>query len=287
MKILITGAFGQLGNSLKNFLSINDEVFRTGLNIPTGGKGLQLNIVDKIMLKDIISSISPDVIINLAALTNVDFCESNPEIAKEVNTNGVQNLVDVFSGKIIHLSTDYVFDGLKGPYKEEDQINPISVYGKTKYDSEKIVLDKNNNLVLRANVLYNMFGNNKASFLNWVVNNLKNKNSIQVVNDQFNNPTWTESIAEILVNCLNKDMSGLYHWGDQDYLSRYDFAIKIAESYNLKSDLIKQISTSQLKQMAPRPLNGGLDQSKLKKYLNITPPSINDCLDAIRIKEMK
>ena len=287
MKILITGAFGQLGNSLKNFLSINDEVFRTGLNIPTGGKGLQLNIVDKIMLKDIISSISPDVIINLAALTNVDFCESNPEIAKEVNTNGVQNLVDVFSGKIIHLSTDYVFDGLKGPYKEEDQINPISVYGKTKYDAEKIVLDKNNNLVLRANVLYNMFGNNNASFLNWVVNNLKNKNSIQVVNDQFNNPTWTESIAEILVNCLNKDMSGLYHWGDQDYLSRYDFAIKIAESYNLKSDLIKQISTSQLKQMAPRPLNGGLDQSKLKKYLNITPPSINDCLDAIRIKEMK
>jgi dTDP-4-dehydrorhamnose reductase len=287
MKILITGAFGQLGNSLKNFLSINDEVFRTGLNIPTGGKGLQLNIVDKIMLKDIISSISPDVIINLAALTNVDFCESNPEIAKEVNTNGVQNLVDVFSGKIIHLSTDYVFDGLKGPYKEEDQINPISVYGKTKYDAEKIVLDKNNNLVLRANVLYNMFGNNKASFLNWVVNNLKNKNSIQVVNDQFNNPTWTESIAEILVNCLNKNMSGLYHWGDQDYLSRYDFAIKIAESYNLKSDLIKQISTSQLKQMAPRPLNGGLDQSKLKKYLNIIPPSINDCLDAIRIKEMK
>ena len=287
MKILITGAFGQLGNSLKNFLSINDEVFRTGLNIPTGGKGLQLNIVDKIMLKDIISSISPDVIINLAALTNVDFCESNPEIAKEVNTNGVQNLVDVFSGRIIHLSTDYVFDGLKGPYKEEDQINPISVYGKTKYDAEKIVLDKNNNLVLRANVLYNMLGNNKASFLNWVVNNLKNKNSIQVVNDQFNNPTWTESIAEILVNCLNKDMSGLYHWGDQDYLSRYDFAIKIAESYNLKSDLIKQISTSQLKQMAPRPLNGGLDQSKLKKYLNIIPPSINDCLDAIRIKEMK
>ena len=241
MKILITGALGQLGNSLKNFLSINDEVFRTGLNIPTGGNGLQLNIVDKIMLKDIISSISPDVIINLAALTNVDFCESNPEIAKEVNTNGVQNLVDVFSGKIIHLSTDYVFDGLKGPYKEEDQINPISVYGKTKYDAEKIVLDKNNNLVLRANVLYNMFWNNKASFLNWVVNNLKNKNSIQVVNDQFNNPTWIESMAEILVNCLNKNMSGLYHWGDQDYLSRYDFAIKIAESYNLKSDLIKQI----------------------------------------------
>lgn len=287
MKILITGAFGQLGNSLKNFLSNNDEVFRTGLNIPTSGKGLQLNIVDKIMLKDIISSISPDVIINLAALTNVDFCESNPEIAKEINTNGVQNLVDVFSGKIIHLSTDYVFDGLKGPYTEEDQINPISVYGKTKYEAEKIVLDKNNNLVLRANVLYDMLGNSNASFLNWVVNNLKNKNSIQVVNDQFNNPTWTESLAEILVNCLNNNMSGLYHWGDQDYLSRYDFAIKIAESFNLKSDLIKKISTSQLKQVAPRPLNGGLDQSKLKKYLNIIPPSIKNCLDAILIKGMK
>ena len=140
MKILITGAYGQLGNSLSKFLSTRHEVFRTGLNIPKGGKGLQLNIVDKIMLKDMILSISPDVIINLAALTNVDFCELNPKIAKEVNTNGVQNLADVFPGKIIHLSTDYVFDGLNGPYKEEDEINPISVYGKTKYDAEKSII---------------------------------------------------------------------------------------------------------------------------------------------------
>ncbi|MBT5781554.1 MAG: sugar nucleotide-binding protein, partial [Candidatus Marinimicrobia bacterium] len=134
MKILITGAYGQLGYSLSKFRSTKDKVYRTGVKIPLGEKGLRLNIIDNIMLKDIISSLSPDIIINLAAITNVDFCESNPKIAKEINTNGVQNLVDVFPGKIIHLSTDYVFDGLNGPYKEEDQINPISVYGKTKYD---------------------------------------------------------------------------------------------------------------------------------------------------------
>ena len=281
MKILITGAYGQLGNSLNKFLNPKDEVFRTGLNIPTGEKGLQLNIVDKMMLKDILLSISPDVIINLAALTNVDFCESNPKIAREVNTNGVHNLVDIFPGKIIHLSTDYVFDGLNGPYKEEDQINPISVYGKTKYDAEKIVLEGDNNLVLRGNVLYDMSKNNNASFLNWVVNNLKNKNSIKVVDDQFNNPTWTESIAKVLMSCLDNNISGLYHWGDEDYLSRYEFAIKIANAYNLENSLIKKISTSELNQTAPRPLNGGLDQNKLKNILNIRPPNISDCLNTL------
>lgn len=281
MKILITGAYGQLGNSLNKFLNPKDEVFRTGLNIPTGERGLQLNIIDKIMLKDILLSISPDVIINLVALTNVDFCELNPKIAKEVNTNGVHNLVDVFPGKIIHLSTDYVFDGLNGPYKEEDQINPISVYGKTKYESEKIVLERDNNLVLRGNVLYDMSKNNNASFLNWVVNNLKNKNLIKVVDDQFNNPTWTESIAKVLMSCLDNNISGLYHWGDEDYLSRYEFAIKIANAYNLENSLIKKISTSELNQSAPRPLNGGLDQNKLKNILNIRPPNINDCLNTL------
>lgn len=281
MKILITGAYGQLGNSLNKFLNPKDEVFRTGLNIPTGEKGLQLNIVDKMMLKDILLSISPDVIINLAALTNVDFCESNPKIAREVNTNGVHNLVDIFPGKIIHLSTDYVFDGLNGPYKEEDQINPISVYGKTKYDAEKIVLEGDNNLVLRGNVLYDMSKNNNASFLNWVVNNLKNKNSIKVVDDQFNNPTWTESISKVLMSCLDNNISGLYHWGDEDYLSRYEFAIKIANAYNLENSLIKKISTSELNQSAPRPLNGGLDQNKLKNILNIRPPNISDCLNTL------
>ena len=286
MKILITGAYGQLGNSLSKFLSTRHEVFRTGLNIPKGGKGLQLNIVDKIMLKDMVLSISPDVIINLAALTNVDFCELNPKIAKEVNTNGVQNLADVFPGKIIHLSTDYVFDGLNGPYKEEDKINPISVYGKTKYDAEKIVLEKDNNLVLRGNVLYDISRNNTASFLSWVVNNLKDNNSIKVVYDQINNPTWTESIAKVLISCLNNNISGLYHWGDEEYLSRYAFAIKIAKAYNLESSLIKKISTSELNQPAPRPLNGGLNQNKLKNILNIKPTNINDCLNAISIKEV-
>jgi len=285
MKILITGAYGQLGYSLSKFRSTKDKVYRTGVKIPLGEKGLRLNIIDNIMLKDIILSLSPDIIINLAAITNVDFCESNPKIAKEINTNGVQNLVDVFPGKIIHLSTDYVFDGLNGPYKEEDQINPISVYGKTKYDAEKIVLEKENNLVLRANVLYDSLKDNNASFLNWVVNNLKNKNSIKVVDDQYNNPTWTESIAKVLMLCLNNNISGLYHWGDEDYLSRYDFAIKIAKAYGLESSLIKKIPTSELNQLAPRPLNGGLDQNKLKNILKIIPPKINDCLNAILIKE--
>ena len=138
--------------------------------------GFYLDICDRINLKGLISLHNPDILINLAALTNVDFCEKNSDLAMEINTNGVRNICDTFKGKIVQLSTDYVFDGKNGPYVEEDKVSPLSVYGKTKLEAENIVLSHNSdNLIIRGNVLYDNCLSTRASFLNWVVQSLKEK----------------------------------------------------------------------------------------------------------------
>ena len=140
-KILITGSTGQLGNSLgKVFKSRYDLVF-TSRTKPNKNTNYFLDITNSLLVKDMVLAISPDIIINLAALTNVDLCESNPDLAHAINFQGVKNLVNVYKGPIIHLSTDYVFDGKLGQYIENDITNPINVYGISKYKAEKILLE--------------------------------------------------------------------------------------------------------------------------------------------------
>ena len=284
MRILITGAFGQLGYALQTTLSKNSdyELICTGRNILEGQEGIPIDIRNQFGLKEVINSTSPDLVVNLAAMTNVDACEKNPKLAGEINVAGLQHICDSFSGKIIQLSTDYVFDGKAGPYKEEDQVCPVSIYGKTKLAAEHILLDSNlNNLVVRGNVLYDYSSHTNASFLNWVVLSLKEGKEIKVVEDQYNNPTWTRSMADIIYLCISNDINGIIHWGDADYLSRYDFSKLIAEKFSLDSSLITPILTEELDQVATRPLQSGLIADKLINMLEVIPPSINDCLDEI------
>ena len=282
MKILVTGSYGQLGRSLFNHLNPNIKIFWTGRNIPIGEEGFYLDILDRINFKELINLYEPDILINLAALTNVDFCEKNPVLAREINCKGVENICDIFKGKIIQLSTDYVFDGKNGPYFEEDVTSPLSVYGNTKLEAEKIIQSHNSkNLIIRGNVLYDNYKYSGASFLNWVVKSLNKKISINVVDDQINNPTWTQSMAKIIGLCIDKKLSGLYHWGDGELVSRYTFAKMIAKKYKLETNLINPIATEKLGQIAHRPLNSGLISDKLMSALNIKQPSINDCLNKI------
>ena len=285
MKILVTGSFGQVGRSLRNSLHANLKIIWTGTHIPKGENGFYLDILDRTNIRELINLHQPDILINLAALTNVDFCEKNPILAKEINVNGVSNICDIFNGKIIQLSTDYVFDGKNGPYREEDKVFPLSTYGKTKLEAEKIIIDHNSdNLILRGNVLYDYNKYTKASFLNWVINSLNQKISINVVNDQINNPTWTKSMSHVISSCIEKGISGIYHWGDATFISRYKFAKMIAEKYSLDDSFINPISTKDLGQLAPRPLNSGLIADKLIKVLDVAQPSIDECLNKIILK---
>ena len=284
MRILITGAFGQLGHALQSILSkkSNYELICTGRKVKKGQEGIPLDIRNQVALKELINTTAPDILINLAAMTNVDACELNPKLAGEINVAGLEHICDSFKGKIIHLSTDYVFDGTSGPYKEDDPLNPISIYGKTKLASEHILLEKDTkNLVIRGNVLYDYSPHTSASFLNWVVSSLKGNQEIKVVEDQFNNPTWTRSMSDIIELSIENDLEGIIHWGDSEHISRFEFAKLIAKKFSLNESLIKPVLTSELNQPARRPLQSGLSTEKLVNMLDIIPPSIDDCLDEI------
>ena len=280
--ILITGASGQLGMSLKRIFNSKYEIISTtGNNNPTGSS-MHLDVTNPLLFKEVMETTNPDLVVNLAALTNVDLCEKNPELAYSINIGGMDNLVNAFKGPIIHVSTDYVFDGEDGPYKEEDTTNPLNVYGLSKLESEKLLLDHSeNSLVIRSNVLYDYSSKSEASFLNWVVDSLTQEKEINVVEDQWNNPTWTGSLAVVIDRAIDTQLTGLVHWGDGDLVNRFDFANKIADVFNLKKSLIKPILTSELNQAAKRPLKSGLKSDYAQNILNLEPPTIKECLETI------
>jgi len=280
--ILITGGLGQLGISLKRIFNSKYEIISSTRSKNLRAADIYLDITNPILFKDVLKITSPDLVINLAALTDVDLCERNPELAYSINVGGIDNLVNTFNGPIIHISTDYVFDGESGPNKEKDPTNPLNVYGSSKLASENMLLEQSeDSLVIRANVLYDYASRSNASFLNWVISSLDKGKEINVVEDQWNNPTWTSSLAVVIDRSIDSGINGLLHWGDDDWINRYEFANKIADVFNLKKSLIKPIKTSELDQTARRPLKGGLDSEFAQAALNLEPPSVEECLQTI------
>ena len=284
--LLITGAYGQLGDACVKFLKNNYNITLSGVS-PSDG-GVHLDIRSKSSIKKVLSDIDPDVILNLAALTDVDGCELDPQQAKDINFSGVKNLCRDFSGHFIQISTDYVFDGKSGPYSEEDEPNPKSVYGKTKLFADNWLLDNySKSTIIRTNILYSYTKRTKASFLKWVVDSLNDNQNIKVVNDQWNNPTWTESLSSVISKIINNQAFDLYHYGDRDILNRFDFSILISKVFNLDSSLIMPISSDELNQIAPRPRKSGLITKKIESELGIIPKSVETCLNEIRKQFIK
>ena len=279
--VLISGAYGQLGKSCIEYLKSYFNIISTGICVPKGG--VQLDIGNSKKTRKLRSQLNPDVILNLAAITNVDGCEKDLPMAEAINLGGVKNLCMGFEGHFIQISTDYVFDGTAGPYEENDNPNPISIYGKTKLAADNWLKNYHGKTsILRANVVYDYTNRTKASFLKWVVDSLSARKEIHVVDDQWNNPTWTKSIASVIKVLIEKEAYGLYHYGDKDYMNRYEFAQLIAKVFELDASLISSISTVSLNQPAPRPLKSGLKTEKIESELGITPNSVETCLYEIR-----
>lgn len=264
-KILITGGSGQLAQSFK-------LLFKHEYNLSVLDKKLfditDPKIVEKTLVKE-----RPDIVINCAAMTNVDGCENDSENAYLINGLAIENFVKFFDGLFIQLSTDYVFDGIDGPYLESSETNPISIYGKSKLLGEEIVKKNFKNfLIIRTNVLFDL--NQKASFLDWIIKSLSNNQKINVVNDQINNPVWTYDLSKTINFLINNNMNGIFHVGSDILCSRYKFAKMIAGVWGFDMVNILPISTidlfSQLDgYVADRPLKSGLI-TESKKLPNIS-----------------
>ena len=228
----------------------------------------------------------PTVIINTAAITNVDACEVDKKKSWNVNVTWAEQLcrtAAILDAHFIHFSSDYVFDGKSGPYTESDVPNPISYYGKSKLASEnacKISYAKTT--IIRTNVVYGYSSHNKIDFVQWIINMCELNKSFGVVNDQLSNPTLTDDIALGIKKIIEKKRTGLYHFGGLDFINRIYFAKKIAEIYHLDDSLIQPITTESLNQKAKRPLQSGLISLKASTDLGVKFCGIESGLITLR-----
>ena len=261
-RILLTGSDGMLGSAFfydkKNKINIIPTSYKSNSNYE------YLDISNSMNVKDVISKYNPDFIINCAAYTNVDLAESNKKHAHNVNVEGLRNIIR-FSPKkckIIHISSDFIFNGIDGPYLETSLPDPINYYGKTKLESENILIGSNRKyIIIRINGLFS-FSNHK-NFFKWIFNSIHNNKKINVCDDLISNPTFCNDLSDIIMDGIVLDIEGVYNYGSNKFISKYDFAKDIARLLNKDINLITRIKTSDANFIAKRPLNTSLICDKI------------------------
>ena len=270
MKILISGGRGQLGTDCALFLSQTHEV------ITPDEKDLDIVNLEKVLY--MVSGLSPDILLNCAAFTNVDACETEKEEAWRVNVDGPGNLalaVDRNGGKLIHISTDYVFNGrnsISEPYVEDDETEPLSYYGRTKLESELIIKKTtDNHLIIRTAWVYGINGHNfLKTMLKLVLNNPEKE--IKVVNDQFGSPTWSYMLSQQIHKLIEVNAAGTYHASSEGHCSWYELAKYFLEKIGVENNLIP-CSTEDYPTPAVRPKNSILENKRLKdEGISVFPP---------------
>ena len=284
-KLLIIGT-GLLGSRIVEMASGEFEIVNTYNKNPVDLQSTmshQLDITNQKLTFRLIKKLNPDYIICTAAHTGVDYCEVHRSEAYSVNVAGTRNVSEAsgeIGAKLVYISTDYVFDGAKGMYSEGDVTNPINHYGKTKLEGEDAVKTICENWVIaRTSVLYG-WNPAKPNFVTWALDELMAGNRIKIVRDQFNSPTLADNLADMLIELIKRDENGVFHTSGGERISRYDFAIKIAEIFDLNSELIEPITSDQLNWIAKRPADSSLDVSKIS---NIEKPlTIEESLEKMR-----
>lgn len=288
-KLLITGASGLLGSKLQKIAEGKFNLILLHNTRPLSPNSLELNITNQKEVTKLFNDLKPEIVIHTASETNVDKCELQKEHAWKTNVEGTCNIARAckeIDAKLAYISTDYVFDGEKGNYKEEDKPNPISYYGITKLEGENQVIQNcNDHVILRTSVIYG-WHQWKQNFATWVINQLRQNKEITVVDDHYNTPTLADNLAEMTIEALQSDLHGLYHASGIEKISRYDFAIQIAGTFRLNPNLVKPIKMSQLTAwVAKRPRNSSLNMDKIQKHLKTKPLNITDGLNKMKQQE--
>lgn len=261
MNVLITGAGGQLGTELR--LKCPGGITTTCCN------HAEMDITDEAAVRRVVEFARPDVIVNAAAYTAVDAAEKEPEVAAQVNAVGAGHLAAVAEAtgaRLVHLSTDYVFDGTAfSPYTPDAKVNPVSVYGRSKLDGEvNVMRAKGRTIIVRTSWVYSAHGRN---FFKSMLERMKNRQDLRIVDDQVGTPTWAGSLAEAVWKfALNDLPTGIYHWTDAGVASWYDFAVAIMEeclAAGVLSSLVTvtPIATRDYVTPARRPAYSVLDKS--------------------------
>ncbi len=292
MKILITGANGLLGQKLIALLSQDNAVHLIAtahkpLVTPlTRGDFYEVDISKREQLEKVVFQTQPNVIINTAAMTNVDRCETERDACWLANVTAVQYLVDVCKAHnihLIHLSTDFIFDGSEGPLDETAIPDPVNYYGESKLAAEKLVQQSTISwCIIRTVLVYGVSTDmSRSNIVLWVKKSLEEGKNIQVVNDQYRTPTLAEDLAMGCFLAAKKKATGIFHVSGKDFLTPYDIAIKTASFFKLDQTLIKPTDSTQFKQPATRPLRTGFVIDKARKELAYAPHSFTEGLKVL------
>jgi dTDP-4-dehydrorhamnose reductase len=284
-RMLITGVSGLLGNNLAYYFREKYNVLGLYLSHSVNIKGIQTqraDLLSEVSFKNIVRDFNPDIIIHCASLADVDFCENNQELTDRINILGTKVVVESIKNqktKLVYISSDSVYDGGKGNFSEKDLVNPQNYYGLSKYKGELEVLKKSEILILRTNI----FGWNiqeKYSIAEWILHELSNKKQMKGFSDVFFSSIYNFDLAKILDIAINQNLTGLFNCGSSTSLSKYEFALCIADYFNLDKDLIQPISIDDFNLRAKRGKNLTLNVNELKNALNYNPPAISESIAA-------
>lgn len=292
-KILITGSNGLLGQKLIDLYLKNNDVqliaTARGINRYPIDEGYEYAIMDITsfeQVQEVIKKYKPHCIINTAAMTNVDQCEEDMVGAENLNINAVSHLIDAANqvdAHFIQLSTDFIFDGKAGPYKEDDEPNPLSFYGKTKLEAEKIIRAKSNKWsIIRTILVYGIVHDmSRSNIVLWAKNALEKGQPLKIVDDQFRSPTLAEDLAIGCQLVEQKEAEGIYNISGKDQMSIVSLVERVADYFQLDKTSIERVSSSTLNQPAKRPPITGFNLEKSIKELGYNPHSFEEGIELL------
>jgi dTDP-4-dehydrorhamnose reductase len=287
---MVTGSAGLVGSKVAELgFSHGFEVYGTHDRRASSFPGsVRLDVSDRDDTLSLVRRLEPHVIINAAALTNVDYCELHKDEADRVNVRGVSNLAEAamqYGIRLVQISTDSVFDGTRGHYLESDTPNPINIYSATKLESEKVVSQLSSYAIARPSVVYGWHpqvaneipaSTKSMNFAMFVLDKLKRGERVNAVTDQYSSPTLADQLADALLRLAKMSGTGTFHTAGRSCLTRFEFARIIANEFGYSTELVQPVLTSELEQVAKRPRNCCLSVEKAERILGVTFPTARE-----------
>lgn len=282
MRILVTGSNGLVGTKVLERLLADPAhqplgaYHRERTNDFLGDfPVVWMDVTDAQDVEAALDKAEPDVVIHAGAYTNVDAAERDRDLARSINADGTANLARACADRgirIVYLSTEYVFDGTEGPYRETDPVNPLGWYAKTKHAGEQAVASAAGNwAIARTTVVYGYAPHVRSNFVLWLAGELRAGRRVRIVDDQIGSPTLADNLAEMVVALAARQRLGVFNTAGADVISRLEFSRQIAETFGLDASLIDRTSTASLGQAAPRPLSAGLTVQKFRTTFPTVP----------------
>jgi len=289
LRILVTGASGLLGSKLcKLAVRKNYEIYSAySQHKPLYGAPVQFDISDKDAAEKIFKKVKPEAVVHTAALTNVDKCELEKERAWKINVEATENIAEScekFHAFLVYISTDYVFDGEKGMYKENHKPNPVNYYGLTKLKGEESIKNLTDECcIARPSVIYGTIpAAGKTNFALWLLDKLERKEKVKIVTDQWNSPTLNTNLANMILEVSERKLTGTFHLAGATRLSRFEFAKLLAKTFSLNTNFITPASSREISWIAKRPQDSSLNINKAYQTLKNKPLKIQEALEKMK-----